>query len=457
MIDVPMIDVAGLGADIRAGRASSVAAVAAAYDRLDSLDPRINAITDRYDDAALAAARAVDDAVASGVELGPLAGVPITVKDHVWLAGTRSTNGSRALADFVPERSAVCVQRLLDAGAVVIAKTNNPEFCYRGTTSNEVFGMTTNPHDVSRTAGGSSGGAAATVASGVVGLAVGTDGGGSIRIPSAFCGTYGLKPTYGAIPTRPGFRGWPSLSVHGPIAGSLRGLQIALAVMAGATNGDPAAGAHLATTDRKPLRELRIGASLDLGFAAVDDSVAERFEQVLHDLRAAGLHINSVAATLPDPCPIWDSIALPEGHASEGPLLERSPQLVGDDAKAIIAAGAVDSRTYLDAQERRGEFATQWLRLLDNVDLLLTPTMPLTAFDANLLGPTSLGGRPVSASFDAWCALALPANLAGTPALSIPVGTDEDGLPIGLQIQARRGADHTLLHTATSVQDLIGR
>ncbi len=175
----------------------------------------------------------------AGRRTGPLAGVPISVKDHVWLAGWPATNGSRALQDHVPEQDCVCVERLLAAGAVVVGKTNNPEFCYRGTTSNELYGTTRNPRDPSRTAGGSSGGAAASVAAGMVPLAVGTDGGGSIRIPSAFCGVYGIKPTFGVVPKLPGFRGWPTLSVTGPIAGSVRDLALALSVMAGPSPLDP--------------------------------------------------------------------------------------------------------------------------------------------------------------------------------------------------------------------------
>ena len=203
-------------------------------------DPH-NAFTVITPDLARDAAAAVD----AGRVQGPLAGVPISVKDHVWLAGQPATNGSRALREFVPGESAVCVDRLLAAGAVVIGKTNNPEFCYRGTTDNELFGVTVNPRDPTRTSGGSSGGAAASVAAGVVPLAVGTDGGGSIRIPSAFCGTYGLKPSFGVVPKMPGFAGWPTLSVTGPIATSVRDLELALSVMAGPDPADWLSGPSL--------------------------------------------------------------------------------------------------------------------------------------------------------------------------------------------------------------------
>ncbi|HZZ95694.1 MAG TPA: amidase, partial [Jatrophihabitantaceae bacterium] len=220
---------------IRNGTARAVDVVQAALDRIAATDGPINAFTVVTTDLALAAAAEVD----AGVRHGPLAGVPISVKDHVWARGLPATNGSRALATFVPDEDCVCVARLVDAGAVIVGKTNNPEFCYRGVTDNALHGTTRNPYNLDRTSGGSSGGAAASVAAGMVPLAVGTDGGGSIRIPSAFCGTYGLKPTFGLVPKMPGFRGWPTLSVTGPIAASVRDLALALSVMAGASAADP--------------------------------------------------------------------------------------------------------------------------------------------------------------------------------------------------------------------------
>ena len=166
---------------------------------------------------------------------GPLAGVPIAIKDHVWMRGAPATNGSLALRDFYPDVDAVCVERLRDAGAVIVGKTNNPEFCYRGITDNAVYGLTRNPRNLERTPGGSSGGSAAAVAADMVPFALGTDGGGSIRIPASFCGIAGLKPTFGLVPKLPGFRGWPTLSVDGPLARTVRDLALTLQVMAGAS------------------------------------------------------------------------------------------------------------------------------------------------------------------------------------------------------------------------------
>ena len=182
----------------------------------------------------------------------------------------------------MPDDDCVCVARLVEAGAVIVGKTNNPEFCYRGITDNELYGTTRNPHNLDRTSGGSSGGAAASVAAGMVPLAVGTDGGGSIRIPSAFCGTFGLKPTFGLVPKLPGFRGWPTLSVTGPIAASARDLALALSVMAGPSAADPLSypappADYLAAVVGAELAGLRVAVSSDLGMAEVDPDVRAAF------------------------------------------------------------------------------------------------------------------------------------------------------------------------------------
>jgi Asp-tRNA(Asn)/Glu-tRNA(Gln) amidotransferase A subunit family amidase len=439
------------------GRQTATGAVTHALEAIEARNAEVNAFTVVRPDSALEAAAAID----RGERTGPLAGVPISVKDHVWLAGWPATNGSRALADFVPQEDCVCVARLVAAGAVVVGKTNNPEFCYRGSTSNELYGVTRNPRDLTRTAGGSSGGAAASVAAGMVPLAVGTDGGGSIRIPSAFCGVYGLKPTYGLVPKVPGFRGWPTISVTGPIAASVRDLALAVSVMAGPTPLDPLSypapdSRYLDAVRDADLDGLRVAASEDLGFAAVDRDVRAAFRSAVQVLRDSGVLIDDAHPEPQDPCPLWDAIALPEGFASEGPLLDQSPELVGADARSIIEAGALRSaRDYLDAQERRGHLTQTWAWFFERYDVLLTPTMPVTAFSADRLAPETLDGQPVPESFDAWCALALPANLAGVPALTIPIGTGRDGLPVGLQLIGPRWSDARLLGVAAAVDGLL--
>jgi Asp-tRNA(Asn)/Glu-tRNA(Gln) amidotransferase A subunit family amidase len=447
-------DAWAIAADIAAGSLTATEAVGRALAAIEARDGQINAFTVVRPDAALAVAAEVD----SGRRSGPLAGVPISVKDHVWLAGWPATNGSRSLQDHVPDRDCVCVERLVAAGAVVVGKTNNPEFCYRGTTFNEVYGITRNPRDLTRTTGGSSGGAAASVAAGMVPLAVGTDGGGSIRIPSAFCGVYGIKPTYGLVPKVPGFRGWPTLSVTGPIAASVRDLALALSVMGGPSPLDPLSYPSPATDFVAAVKDptwgaLRVAASEDLGFAAVDPDVRAAFRAAVATIRASGVTVTDAQPEVIDPGPLWDSIALPEGFASEGPLLEAAPELVGLDATAIIEAGRGSSaRDYLDAQDRRARFTQAWATFFTAYDVLLTPTMPVTAFSADRMAPETLDGQPVPETFDAWCALALPANLAGLPAVSIPIGPGRDDLPVGLQLIGPRWSDATLLAAAAAAE-----
>jgi Asp-tRNA(Asn)/Glu-tRNA(Gln) amidotransferase A subunit family amidase len=444
-------------AGIRFGELAAVDVVTDALERIAELDPAINAFTVVTAESALAQAAEVDD----GRRAGPLAGVPISVKDHVWVRGLPATNGSRSLADHIAALDCVCVERLVAAGAIIVGKTNNPEFCYRGITVNELWGETSNPRDLSRTTGGSSGGAAASVASGMVPLAVGTDGGGSIRIPSAFCGTTGLKPTFGLIPKLPGFRGWPTLSVTGPIASDVRDLAVAASIMAGPSPLDPLTypsppSDYLRAIQEPSLSGLRIAFSADLGFAEIDPDVRTAFDAVIARLTDLGVELVATHPDAPDPGPLWDAIALPEGFASEGRLLDAHPDLVGADAAAIIESGRpFSARDYLDAQEARGEFTNVWLGFFDTYDVLLTPTMPVTAFERGRLAPATLNGQVVPESFDAWCALALPANLAGLPAVSIPIGTGRDGLPVGLQVMGQRWADATVLRAAAAIAETV--
>lgn len=447
-----MTDAWALAESIGRRDVSAVEVMSRTLDRVDSIDAALNAFTVVTAETALAQAAEVD----AGRRSGPLAGVPISVKDHVWVRGLPATNGSRALAHFVPDESCACVERLVAAGAIIVGKTNNPEFCYRGVTANEVYGTTHNPHDPTRTTGGSSGGAAASVASGMVPLAVGTDGGGSIRIPSAFCGTYGLKPTFGLVPKMPGFRGWPTLSVTGPIAASARDLALALSIMAGRDARDQLSYQRPPSDYPGAVAEpswghLRVAVSLDLGFAELDPDVRAAFRTAVDAISDAGAHVVEAHPQPIDPTALWDSIAVPEGYASEGPLVEAHPELVGADAAAIALAGRdISAREYLDAQHARAEYAQVWERFFNDVDLLLSPTMPVTAFEIGLLAPPTIDGRIVAPSFDAWCSLVLPANLAGLPAATVPIGSGHRDLPIGLQIMGRRWDDATVLRGAAA-------
>jgi Asp-tRNA(Asn)/Glu-tRNA(Gln) amidotransferase A subunit family amidase len=461
-------DATGIAEAVRDGRTTVRAAVMQALDRITAHDGPLNAFTVTLQDRALAQADAADERIRRDVaDLPPLFGVPVSVKDHIWLAGAPATNGSRALADFVPAEDCVCVARLEAAGAIVVGKTNNPEFCYRGYTDNQIYGLTRNPWNLDRTPGGSSGGAAVSVAAGMVPLALGTDGGGSIRIPSAFCGVVGHKPTFGLVPKEPGFKGWKSLSVDGPMARSVRDVALCLQAMAGSSTADdmtwpvPVAD-YTAAVLPHDLTGLRIAYSADFGGYDVARDVRAAFERAVRTVAAAtGATVIPDHPHAADPAPLWNSIALVEGYASEGPLLAEWADQMSPGIADIVAAGRdITGWRYVDALHERAAFTRAWADFFSRHDVLLAPAMPITAFSVDEQGPASIDGHPVDPFFDDWCTLALPANLTGQPATTVPMGPGDDGMPTGMQILCRRFDDATALAVAAAyeraVPDTVG-
>ena len=458
MID---LDAFAAAAAIRERKLSPVELVDDAFARIEALDDQVNAFTVTFAAQAREAAQAVERAIATGEEVGPLAGVAISIKDHVWLKDELATNGSRALADFRPEEDAVPVARIKASGGVIVGKTNNPEFCYRGFTANELFGTTRNPWSLDRTPGGSSGGAGASVAARMTPLAIGTDGGGSVRIPASFCGVVGLKGTFGLVPKMPGFRGWPTLSVDGPLARSVRDVALLLEVMAGPHPADdlsypsPRREYVAAATDDRDLSGLRVAWSVDLGVAPVERDVRARFRDAVETFGRIGCELVEAHPPTGNPVPLWNAIATIEGHASEGPILERAPSLVEPGTAEIVRAGeGKGAREYLEAQHERGTYTRAWLEFFEEFDLLLTPMMQMTAFPVAIAAPTEIDGVPVDPFFDDWCHLCYPANLTGQPAISLPNGFGADGLPIGLQMMGRRFDEVTLLAAAAAWERL---
>jgi Asp-tRNA(Asn)/Glu-tRNA(Gln) amidotransferase A subunit family amidase len=444
-------------AAVRAGSVTARSVTESALDRIAAVNPPINAFTVVLAERALTAADVVDQAVRKGRDL-PLAGVPVAVKDHVWLAGALATNGSRALADFIPDQDCIAVARLQAAGAVVVGKTTNPEFCYRGDTESELWGVTRNPWDLDLTPGGSSGGSAAALASGMVALAVGTDGGGSIRIPAAFCGITGHKPTFGLVPAMPGFRGWATLSVIGPMARSVADAALMLAVMAGPHPADPGVEAFPVDLDGTPsprasLSGVRIAATVDFGFARVDAEVRQAFDEAVARLEQYGAEVvHAHPEPSVDPVAVWTTIAAAEGYASEGPLLERA-DLISDDARAVILSGAdVSARDYLDAQHERRRLCTAWAELFERVDAVVSPGEQVLPFVVGHEAPPGWSGS--GGSVADWWGMDAIANLTGRPAICIPTGLSTSGLPTGIQLMGRRFGDSRLFDVAATIEAL---
>jgi Asp-tRNA(Asn)/Glu-tRNA(Gln) amidotransferase A subunit family amidase len=451
-------DATATAAAVRSGELSPVALAEGTLANAAEADRPIGAFTVLLPEQALAQAREVERLVAAGGSPGPLAGVPVSIKDVVWVKGAPATSGSRAFADFVPTEDAVVVERLRRAGAVLVGKTNNPEFCLEGITANEVYGLTRNPWDPERTPGGSSGGAGASLALGLTPLAIGSDGGGSIRIPSSFCGVTGHKPTFGLVPGTPGFRGWPSLSVKGPMARSVRDLALCLGVIAGFDPSDPASQRRPPVDYAEAVRtagvsDLRIAVSPDLGHAPVEPGVQRAFAEAIDVLAADGWRLEEAHPGTGDPTSLWATIAACEGYVSHRHLLDEQAERLEARTREILEKGRERTLShYLDALHDRAGFTTRWLEFFERFDLLLTPTMQLTAFPVGVYCPERIGDYEVDQVAEDWGAFCYPANLAGLPAASVPCGFDEAGLPVGLQIAGPRFADATVLRAAAAFE-----
>jgi Asp-tRNA(Asn)/Glu-tRNA(Gln) amidotransferase A subunit family amidase len=444
-------------AAIRRGELLPVELAEWTLGRIKDLDPLINAFTVTFPERLLEQARRIERRVKSGEAAGPVVGVPIGIKDHIWMKGELATNGSLALRDFVPGEDCVPVARVRESGALIVGKTNNPEFCYRAYTDNRLWGLTRNPWNLERTPGGSSGGSAAAVAAGMVPLAMGTDGGGSIRIPASFCGIVGLKPTFGLVPKEPGFKGWKTLSVDGPLARSVRDVALLLSVMAGPHNSDdmsypgPDVDYVAATVEERDLRNLKVAYSVDLGFAPVEHDVRDAFDQAVKRFSETGCQLVEDHPGAPDPTELWTFIAVCDCFASEGPLLEKFETEMMPSSVEIMKAGADKSAAdYINAMHERAAYARVWRAFFEEYDLLLSPMMQLTAFPVGIESPPFVDGQPIDPFFDYWCSLCYPVNLTNQPAISVPAGFGPDGLPIGLQIIGRRYEDHVVLRAAAA-------
>ncbi len=447
------MDATALAASIRERSISPLEVLEATLERIERLDRSLNAHTVVLADRARAAADQAQAELMRGDEVGPLCGVPFSVKDVTWVAGAPATNGCAALRDFVPNADAAVVERMERAGAILVGKTNNPEFCLRGVTENEVYGVTRNPWDLERTPGGSSGGAAAAVAARMTPLALGSDGGGSIRIPASFCGVAGLKPTYGRIPDGPGFPGWPTLSVNGPLARSVRDLRLCADLLAGPHPADPAVtpAPAISGSDDPP----RIAYSVDLGFAPVEPDVRTAFDAAIATLEEAGSVVEEAAPPTGNPNELWTRIALIEGFASYHPIVEDQPERVAADTVALLEGGAhLTAADHRDAIEERRAYTAAWDAFFEDFDVLLCPSMQLTALPLGLTAPAEIDGQAIDSLHDDWCSFCLPANLTGQPAVSVPCGIDGRGLPIGLQVMAARFREETALRVAETWERL---
>ncbi|MBI2915219.1 MAG: amidase [Firmicutes bacterium] len=446
---------AQLASLIRSRQLSPVELVDVLLSRIDELNPRLSAYITVTAEEARAAARRAEKAVMEGASLPSLHGVPVSIKDLFFTKGVRTTGGSMAYANFVPDEDAAVVERLKAAGAIILGKTNTPEFAMSSTTDGRLGGSCRNPWDTTRTSGGSSGGAASSVAAGMGPLAVGSDSGGSIRIPSAFCGVFGFKPTYGRVPISGGFDGMPLFTHVGPITRTVADAALMLGVMAGYDRRDPTSLREtppdfLAGMPKGP-GELRIAWSPDLGYATIDPEVREIAGRAAKVFDSLGFGVADQSPDAGFPSAAFNTIIQADLYVAFGHLLDQQADELVPYTRSTFERGRdVPAHEYSRAIANLAPFRARMADFFERYDLLLAPA---TAVAAHPLGqrPREVAGVKVSSYW--WAVpMTMPFNITGQPAASLPCGFTAAGLPVGLQVIGRIGADMTVLQACAAFE-----
>lgn len=449
------LDATGAGELIRRRELSPVELTEAALERIARVEPAVSAFARVLPEQALAAARNAERELASGLDRGPLHGIPVAAKDLFDTAGVPTEGGSRAYAGRVPEGDAACVARLREAGAVLLGKTHTHELAYGVTTP-----ATRNPWSLEHVTGGSSGGSAAAVAASECAIALGTDTAGSIRIPAACCGVAGLKPTYGRISRNGVMPLAPSLDTAGPLGRSVRDLALALIVLAGHDPRDPACA-------DVPLEDYFGGldggvAGLTLGVAgghfssSLDSDVEAAVREAAATLAGAGAVICDVELPLAEHgAATAFAICLPEAAAVHAVVLQECPDALGNEVRTYLELGALrPPAEHARALRVRAAIRRAWRTAFAGLDAVIAPTLPATAVRADRdLVSLPDGDTPVVAAYLRLCAAV---SVAGLPALSLPCGFDRSGLPIGLQLIGRPFAEATLLRIGQTYERATG-
>jgi len=452
-----------LAGRVSAKEFSPVEVVDAVLDRMDRLEPTLHAFCTPTPEFAREEARRLEREISEGQDSGRLAGVPIGIKDLHAAKGIRMTMGSHAYKDFVPDEDDVAVERLKEAGAIVLGKTNVPEFGYSGASHNPVFETTTNPWDTNLTSGGSSAGSAAAVATGMGPIALGSDGGGSVRIPASFCGLFGMKASMGRVPlypgcrdeSRPGMSSWESLEHIGPLSRTVRDGALMLSVMAGPDDRDrhsrPAAHFDWTEAPEGGVRGLKVAYSPDWGYAAVESEVrrvvGEAVKVFEEDL---GCTVEEAHPGFEDP---YDDFLAHLALDTDLVGMRKLAEELGDKMSPNIVEFLEQEWTAEDltnaVMTRKAVYNRMW-RFMRNYDLLLTPTLNVPPFETGIHGPEIIEGQEVDVLY--WLSFTYPLNMTGQPAASVPAGFTEDGLPVGMQIVGRYLDDPLVLRASAAFE-----
>jgi amidase len=421
------------------------------------INPGLNAIVALAADQARVAARRAEAAIIAGEPLGPLHGLPFGVKDVTHTADVRTTFGSPLFKDFVPDEDAEVVRRLKAAGAIVLAKTNTPEFATGANTVNPVFGATRNPWNPALSPAGSSGGSAVAVATGMLPLAHGTDFGCSIRIPAAFCGIVGIRPTPGLTPNHPMPLAWDPGQVHGPLARSAEDGALMLDAMVGFSRLSPISvappwkSAREAVAHATDARGLRIAYASDIAGIGVDGEIDTICRDAALRLRDADATVEEIAFDVSDgrePYHTWRGAWMVGQQFANLARLAEFGENLGGNVKRGLAVTALDLAA---AEATRTKVFHRFRMLFERFDLLLTPAAPVKPYPIEMNFPTELNGRTFENYVD-WIAPAFLVTLVSLPAGSVPAGKTRDGLPVGLQIVAPRFEEPLILSVAKLVQ-----
>lgn len=452
--------IAKMARNIARGDLSSRAVMEQCLSAIKTKNSTLNAFSDIYEDDALSLADQRDEEVRDGKILGSLHGVPVGVKDLFYVKGRRTARGSAAFETFVPSETAPIVERLEAAGAIIVGKTTTTEMGWSGSSVSDYYGSTKNPWNASLTSGGSSSGSASALASGMVPMSLGSDGGGSVRIPAAFCGHFALKGSLARIPTYP-WSATEMLSHAGPMTLTAGDSALLFDLLKGPDPRD-----HHALPDDGlcycnavvDMTELRIAYAPTLFAVDVDDEVDRVVRNSIDRLKEAfGISVETVSPDWDDPIDIFEVLWVAGRGIAYGKQVNGAATVFGSGfANLVRQSGKFDLEDYLDATRARAVYAAQIHRFFETFDILLMPTIPILPFDAELEAPAGMGSNSEILPWTGWTPFTYPFNITGNPAASIPAGLARNGMPVGLQVIGPRFSDASVLAFCRDLEDKAG-
>lgn len=458
--DIFYMNATQMAAEIRVGHLSSRDLMQAHLERIDAVNPKVNAIITLHAEQAMAAAAAADEVQARKEPLGPLHGIPVAHKDLLATKGMRTTFGSKVHENFIPTRSALIVERQQQAGAISIGKTNTPEFGAGSQTFNALFGATRNPYDLSKTCGGSSGGSAVALATGMVPLADGTDMGGSLRCPANFCNVVGLRPSVGRVPQVPALDGWDSLSVSGPMARSVEDLALYLSVMAGPDARDPLAiaedGAHFRGSLARDFKNVRIAWSPGMGGLPVDKRVSSAIEAQRRVFEDLGCVVEDACPDFRDAHETFMALRAFAFELRLGAVMDQHPGVLKETIVWNIEEGRKLGASHLaQAQKARTALFQRMHDFMRRYDYLVLPVNQVPPFPIDQPFITEIDGIRMDSYID-WMRSCYLITATSHPAISLPCAFTDEGLPIGMQIVGRDRAEFSLMQIAHAFEQATG-